>query len=158
MCAKLNPWTYINNKLIQKVDFKSKSVSDFLCDLILKKLMTKKSCRKQKGVLQYFHIEGETDSYDKIYIFFLGVQLCINLQLLGSELTETTTQIVMEFYILISVIMMVHRTGGEKYTHQSHHSYAALVSKHTCCLIWFQIVQLQFTNIPTRHIKLKLLS
>lgn len=97
--------------------------------------MIKKSRRKQKGVLQYFHIGRETDSYDKIYIFFLGVQLCINLQLLGSELTETTTQIVMEFYILISVIVMVHGTGGEKYTHQWHHSHSALVSKHTCCLI-----------------------
>lgn len=67
--------------------------------------------------------------------FFLGVQLCINLQLLGSELTETTTQIVMEFYILISVIVMVHGTGGEKYKHQRRHSHTALASKHTCCLI-----------------------
>lgn len=35
-----------------------------------------------------------------------------------SELTEATAQIVMEFYILISVIVMIHKTGGEKYRYQ----------------------------------------
>lgn len=69
------------------------------------------------------HIKRETDSVDKI--FFLRVQLC-SLQLLGSELTETTAQMVMEFYILVSVIVMIHKTGGEKYTYHCCYSYIVL--------------------------------
>lgn len=85
--------------------------------------MIKKSCKKQKkkkrggGVISI--LKGRLTALIKSTFFFFYVCSWVyKLAAPCSELTEATAQIVMEFYILISVIVMIHKTGGEKYRYQ----------------------------------------
>lgn len=100
-------------------------------------------------VEEYFHIRI---CADKIYIFFTCAAVYMSLQLLGSELTERRAQIVMVLYILIAVIVMSHKTGGEKYSYQCHHSHVVLVSKIPASSDFSLFSYYSnYNNIPTRQ-------
>lgn len=76
---------------------------------------------RERGKVFTGNVKSKDVSFDK-NLQFMCAAVYKSLQLLSSELTGSTVQIVMGLYMLISVIVMIHKAGGEHYAYRCRHS------------------------------------